>query len=113
MPRIFGREPAVWLALIATALKLMSAFWWDLSVDQQSVLNAVATATVGLIVAMIVHDGQVASVLGFAQALLALAIGFGLHLSPEIQATIMSFVGVVVAMFVRTQVIAPVPEDAV
>jgi hypothetical protein len=113
MPRIFGREPAVWLALIATSIRLIAAFWLHLSTDQQAVLNAVATAMVGLIVAMIVHDGQVAGILGFVQAVLALAIGFGLNFSPEAQAVIMSFVSTVVAMFVRTQVVAPVPADAI
>lgn len=109
--RILGREPAVLLALFATIVRLISAFWIDLTTDQQSVLNAVATALVGLIIAAVVKNGLVAAVLGFVQAVLALALGFGLEITAENQAVIMSFVSAIVAMFVRTQVTAPVPPE--
>lgn len=105
----FSRDPALWLTLVATAVRLASAFVFHLSGEQQAVLNAVATAVAALIVAVWVrHDGQVAAILGAAQALLALAIGFGLNVSAENQAVIMSFVGAVAAAFIRTQVVAPV-----
>lgn len=105
--KIFGREPALWLALIAAGVKLAAAFLVDLTGDQQAVLNAVAAAAVGLIVAAVVRDGVSAAILGFAQALLALAIGFGLDVTAENQAVIMAFVAAAVGMFERTQVIAP------
>jgi hypothetical protein len=104
-----GREPALYLTLVATAVRFLGAFVVDLSTGQQAVLNAAATAVFSLIVAWKVRDGQVAAVLGMAQALLALAIGFGLNIDAEHQAVIMSLVGAVVAAYVRTQVIAPVP----
>lgn len=105
--KILGREPALWAALAAAAIKLVAAFWIDLSVDQQSTLNAIVAAVIGLGVAIAVRDGIQAAVLGFAQAALALAIGFGLHMSADNQAVIMSFVAVAVGMFVRTQATAP------
>lgn len=113
MVKIWGREPALWLALVASAVKLASAYWLHLSVDQQSLVNALAAAVVGLVVAKIVHDGASAALLGVAQAGLALAVGLGLHMPADEQATIMTAVGVVVAMFVRTQVTAPVPAAPV
>lgn len=104
-----SREPALWLTLFATAVRLAGAFLFDISDGQQAVLNAAATAVASLIVAVWVRrDGQVAAILGVAQALLALAIGFGLDMSADAQAVIMSFVGAVVAAFVRSQVVAPV-----
>jgi hypothetical protein len=106
--KIFGREPAAWLALIAVAVKLSTAFGLDLTDGQQAVINAVAAALVGLLVAFSVHDGIGAAALGFVQAALALAVGFGLRWSPDQQAVAMSFVSVVVAMWTRTQVTAPV-----
>jgi hypothetical protein len=109
VPRIFGRDPALLLTLIATAVRFLGAFVVDLNTDQQAVLNAVATAAAALYVAWRVHDGQVAAILGFAQALLALAIGFGLRIDAEHQAVIMSLIGAAVAAYVRTQVTAPVP----
>ncbi|SEO83684.1 hypothetical protein [Actinacidiphila rubida] len=107
MPTIFRREPALWLALIAVAVKLVTAFGLNLTSDQQAVINAVAAALVGLIVAVTVHDGIGAAVLGFVQAAIALAVGFGLHWSPEQQAVVLSFASAVVAMWTRTQVTAP------
>jgi hypothetical protein len=109
--KIFGREVALWLALIAAAIKLISAFWIQLSDNQQSVINAAAAAIAGLIVAFLVRDGIQAAVLGFAQAALALGVGFGLNMPAEQQAVVMGFVAVAVGMFERTQVTAPVPAD--
>jgi hypothetical protein len=109
MPKIFGREPALWLALVAVGVKLLTAFGLDVSTDQQAVINAVAAAVVGLTVAVMVHDGVSSAVLGLLQAVVALAVGFGLHLSADQQAVIMSAAAAVVAMFVRTQVTAPKP----
>lgn len=107
-----SRDPALYLTLFATAVRLVAAFWLDFTDAQQAVLNAAATAIAGLIVAVWVRrDGQVAALLGVVQAILALAVGFGLDISAEGQAVIMSFVGAAVAMFVYTAVTAPV--DAV
>lgn len=105
-----SRDPALYLSLFATALKLVCAFWLNLSGDQQAVLNATAAAIVGVAVAIWVRrDGQVAAILGFAQALLALAVGFGLHLDAEQQAIVMAFVGTALSAFTRTQMIASTP----
>jgi hypothetical protein len=104
-----SRDPALYLTLVATAVRLVSAFVFNLTDGQQAVLNAAATAIAGLIVALWVRrDGQVAAILGVAQALLALAIGFGLNVSAEMQAVIMSTIGAFAAAFIRTQVVAPV-----
>jgi hypothetical protein len=104
-----SRDPALWLTLFATAVRLGAAFIFEISDEQQAVLNAAATAIASLVVALwVARDGQVAALLGVAQALLALAIGFGLDVSAEGQAVIMSFVGAVAAAFIRTQVVAPV-----
>lgn len=111
--KIFGREPAAILALVAVAIKLIAAFGIDLTIDQQAVLNAVAAAAVGLLVAVMAHDALAAPMYGFAQAALALAVGFGLHWSAEQQAVVLSFVQVAIAMFVRTQVVAKTPAVAV
>lgn len=105
-----SRDPALYLSLFATALKLACAFWLNFSDDQQAILNAAAAAIVGVAVAIWVRrDGQVAAILGAVQAILALAVGFGLHLAAEQQALIMAFVGTALAAFVRTQVVAKVP----
>lgn len=107
MPRTFTREPALWLALIAVLIKTLAAFGLNVSPDQQAVTNAAAAAIVGLIVAIVAHDGLSAAVLGAVQAVLALAVGFGLHWSADQQAVVMSLAATLVAMFIRTQITAP------
>jgi nicotinamide riboside transporter PnuC len=107
-----SREPALYLTLFATIVRLLAAFVFDLTDGQQAVLNAAATAVAGLIVAIWVRrDGQLAGVLGLVQASLALAVGFGAHLTAENQALLMSAVGALAAVFIRTQVTAPVTPD--
>jgi len=104
-----SRDPALYLFLVATAVKLFSAFILHVSTETQAAVNAVAVAVAAAIVAVVVrHDGQVAAILGVAQALIALAIGLGLKLSAENQALVMSFLGALAAAFVRTQAVAPV-----
>ncbi|SCF49491.1 hypothetical protein GA0070216_13510 [Micromonospora matsumotoense] len=72
-----------------------------------------AAAAVGVAVAFIARkDGQVAALLGFAQASLAAAVGFGLNMSAEDQAVLLGFVSVVLGMFERAQITAPVPAGA-
>lgn len=107
-----SREPALYLTLFATAVRLFAAFVIQLTDGQQAVLNAAATAMAGLVVALWVRrNGQVPAILGVVQAGLALAVGFGAHVSAENQALVMSAVGALFAVLVRSQVTAPVTID--
>jgi hypothetical protein len=72
MPKIFGREPALWLALVAVGVKCLAAFGLDVSTDQQAVINAGAAAIVGVVVAVMVHDG-VSSAVKVSRASVGLA----------------------------------------
>lgn len=107
--KIFGREPALLLGLVAVIVKVVAAFGVDVTADQQAWINAVAAAVVGLGLAIMAHDGVSAAILGLVQAVIALAVGFGLDWSADKQAIVMSFAAAAVAMFDRTQVTAPVP----
>lgn len=103
----FNRDPALTISLIATAARLAAAFIINTNSHQQALINAVIAAGAGLCIAIIVHDGQSAGILGLAQALIALSVGYGLHVDADQQAVIMSLVGTATAMFIRTQVVAP------
>jgi hypothetical protein len=111
--KIFGREPAALIALAAVVIKLLAAFGVHLSSDQQAVLNAVIAAAVGLTIAVMAHDALAAPLYGLAQAALALAVGFGLHWSADQQAIVLSGVQIAIAMFLRTQITAKTPANAV
>lgn len=108
-PLLLGREPAAWLSLVAIVVKLAALFGWDASLETQANVNAVAAAAMGILIASMVHDGLGAAIIGFAQAGLALALGYGLDWSSEKQVAAMAFVTIVVGMWDRTQVTAKVP----
>lgn len=108
--KIFGREPAVILAFIAVVLKLLAGFGVDVSAEQQTLINAVLAALVGVIAAVVLKTGALyAAILGFAQAGMALFVGFGLDWSAEKQALVMSVVAGALAIWERERVQAPVP----
>lgn len=102
---LFHREPAVILAFVSALVALGSNFVFHWTVDQQSLINAVVAALVGLITAWSVdRNGLAAAIMGFTGAVLSLGLGFGLAVDATGQAVIMSFAAAAVGMFVRTQV---------
>lgn len=106
--KIFGREPALILAFIAAAVQLVSSFVFPLTDGQQGAVNAIAIGVAGLVTAIAVKSDQLApAILGVVQAALALGLAFGWDLAPEQQSVVMAFAAAGVAMFVRTQVVAP------
>lgn len=108
--KIFGREPVYILAVVAIALKLLFAFGVDVGPDRQAWINAALAAAVGIASAIVLKTGAVgAAILQFAQAALALFVGFGLDLSSDQQALIMSGVATVLALVLHREVTAPVP----
>lgn len=110
--KLFGREPALILAVIASAIMMIATFVYPITSDQQGALNAVAMAAVGALTAWTVaEDGGLALVVGLAKAVMALAISFGLHWVPETQAVVMGFVTVIAQLFVRQNVVAPIRAD--
>lgn len=112
MGKIFGREPALILAVVASSIMMISTFVYPLSSEQQGAVNAVAMALVGIITAWAVaEDGGLAMIIGLAKAVLALAISFGLQLQPEVQSVVMGFVTVIAQLFVRQNVVAPIKAD--
>lgn len=106
--KILGREPALWLGLVAALVKLASAFWWHVTPNQQAVINTVAFAVVGVVIAFVTRDGIGAAVMNFIHAAVAAAVGFGLDWSADKQAVVFAFVAALVAAWTRTQVRAPV-----
>jgi low affinity Fe/Cu permease len=111
--KILGREPAAWLAFVAIVVKLVSAFIVTVGDDTQAYINAAAAAGMGLLIAVIVHDGVIAAVLGLVQASISLAVGLGLDWSADRQALVMTAVTILFTGYDRSVVTAPVPAGAV
>ena len=102
--KIFGREPVVWIGLIEAtiALAVVTGFTtW--SGEQVSLVMAAVIAVFALITAYATHDTMLGFVVGLSKAVLALMVGFGANLSPEVVAGIVAFVSVLTGFFARTQ----------
>jgi len=109
----FGREPVYFLGFIAALLEALSAFGVDLTAQTQTLINAVAAAAVGLISAVVLKNGALAAaIVQFAQAVMALAVGFGLDWSADDQSKVMAAIGALVTLWLREKVTAPVPAVA-
>lgn len=109
--KILGREPVYILAFVAVALKLSSAYGLDVSAEQQAVIMAVLSGIVALAEAIVLRTGAAAAaIVNLAQGVLALFLGFGLNMSAEQQALWMLVVEGAVALMLRREVTAPVPE---
>jgi hypothetical protein len=109
MLKIFGREPALWAGLINVAVYVLGATVVKLTTNQEAIVIAIAAAVLGVLVALSTHDGVSAAILGFIKAVIALGLGFGLKLSADHTALILSALATFSAMFVRTQATAKVP----
>ena len=111
--RIFGREPVYILAFIAITLKLSSAYGLNVSDEAQGAIMAVLSLAVAAATAVVLRTGAVAAaVVNLAQGVLALFLAFGLNMSAETQSLWMLAVEGAVALLIRREVTAPVPETA-
>lgn len=110
MGKIYGREPAVWMALVAAVWGVLSAFGIGFSDQTQSVVTAAIAAALGLAVAVQVGDGLLAALNGLVVAAVSLVSHFALHWSAEEQAAKVGALTLLIAWFVtRPAVTAPVP----
>lgn len=108
--KIFGREPAVVLALFSAVLQVLAVFGLDLSPELQGAVTAVIAAVMGVWTAFqVAQDKILPALLGFAQAGFSLLMAFGLDVSTSTQLAASTLITAAVAAFVRTQVTAPVP----
>jgi drug/metabolite transporter (DMT)-like permease len=99
MKKIFGREPAAWLNLIATALALLGAYVIHLNTDQQGALNGIAAALVAIMVGVSTHNSWAPLVLGLLKAVILAALAWHFNVSPDAQALIFAAASAVLAMF--------------
>ena len=109
LKNLLGREPALWVAAFTAALGALTAFGINVDADTQAYIVAAASAVLGLIVAISVHDGVAAAVLGLAQAMVSLVAGLGYDLSADDQYKLMALVIAGVAWWTRKVSTAPVP----
>jgi hypothetical protein len=108
MQKIWGREPAVFFALLASVV-LAAIQLVGVTEPVSGALNAFVVAGAGLATAAMVDAERVLPALtGLAQAVFALFLAYGSPLPESTQTGILALIAAVGAFFVRQQVIAPV-----
>lgn len=111
--KIFGREPAVVLAFLSALIQILDTFFVHWTTDQTAAVNAAVAVVLGVVTAALTARDQLLPLLtGLAQALITLALAFGLDWSQGQVAVVMASVAAFVALFgVRPQVTAVVAHD--
>lgn len=110
--KIFGRDPSVWLTIVAVLVQFLVAWGVNLTEQQQSWINAAATAAMGLLLALTVsHDQIVAAAGGLLGAVLQLGVSFGLDVSQHQIAVAGALLTAVLAAWLHGKVTAPVARD--
>lgn len=99
-------EPALYAALVTTAIQFVAAFFLSWPDSTVAAVNAAVIAAAGVWVAFTTRSldngGSIkAALLGFVQAAVSAGMAFGWQVSPEQNAVIMSLVGAAVAVFIR------------
>lgn len=99
-------EPAIVAALVASGVQLAASFWLPWDDAHVGVVNAVVIALAGIWQALTTksmdNGGSIkAALMGGVQAGISLAITFGWHVTNAQTASIMLFVGLLVAAFIR------------
>lgn len=102
--RINTPEPAALVGVIEAALAFVVAgHWLHLDSNQVGLVMAGITAVGGFVVAWRTHQTTLGVVVGLANAVFALGIGFGLHLAPELTAAAIGLISVLFNYFNRSQ----------
>lgn len=109
--KIFGREPAVVIALVATILQVVAALGLPVSTALQGAIIAILTTLAGAVTAWKVSsDKALPFLLGLAQAGFALLLALHFDVKPDVQSAVALAVTAAFTMFIRTQVSAPVSK---
>ena len=110
--KIWGREPAQWLAALAIAVELAAGWGLPLSEPQQAAINAAATAVMGLALAWTVSRDKVAAAAGgVVFALGQLAVSLGVDVSQERIAMTGAAITAGLAFWLHGRVTAPVDAN--
>jgi len=109
--KIFGREQALWLALVAGVVGVFTGFGIDVPAHVQGVVTAVIVFVFGVVNAVKLHDGLNALVSHIALALFSLLAAFGLNWSDEKQAVIVGSLALVTGFITRQVSVNPIPAS--
>lgn len=113
---IFGREPALWINVIAAVLSMLVTFQMSWLSDSQATLTVAAlTAAAGLITAIKTRPWSVSLFTGFISSVAVLAAGYGLDFTQQQVGAVQLIAATILTLLARGQISpapAPLPEVA-
>lgn len=112
MRKVFGREPAVIVALIEGLILAASTFLTSWTAETVGVVQLVATLLLAVYIKWGTVEEVTSVILQLGKAVLVLLVTFGVNLSADRQAVLLGLLAAAVAAFTRTQVSAIVPPPA-
>jgi hypothetical protein len=102
--KIFGKEPAVFLNVLASGVALLVALGvLDWTNEQTGLLMIAVAAVVAVGTAYLTHDVTLGVLIGAAEAIFAAFMAFGVELRPDLTAGIIGVVTTLFDLFQRTQ----------
>ena len=107
--KIFGREQAMWLGLVAGVVGVLTGFGIQVPEHAQGIVTAVIVFAFGVYNAVKLHDGLNALVSHVALALFSLLAAFGLNWSDHKQALVLDDLALVTGFITRQVSTNPVP----
>lgn len=109
---IFGRQPVLVSTFLAMTIQVLSSLVLHWTDNQQAVLNACVSVVLGAVAAAAVAlDKALPLLVGCVQAVIAVGVGFGMHITDTQVSSITAAVAAGVALWTYDRVVAPV--DAV
>jgi hypothetical protein len=109
--KIFGREQAMWLGLVAGVVGVLTGFGIQVPEHAQGIVTAVIVFAFGVYNAVKLHDGLNALVSHVALALFSLLAAFGLNWSDHKQALVLGGLALVTGFITRQVSTNPVPAN--
>lgn len=109
--KIFGRELAVWLAVIAAVFQVVTSFGLDRDGHFQGIATAIVVFVFGVYTAIRSGDGIIAMATGVVTALFSLFAAFNLEWSAERQGYIIGAITLLLSFWVRGKIVASVPAS--
>lgn len=102
--KVFGREPAVYIAVVEAVLAFLVTFGFSgLTAEESTNILAVAIAIGGVLAAMTTRNTLLAALSGVARAVLVLSVSYGLNLSQEQVGLTVVIVSTISGIWLRTQ----------
>lgn len=100
--KILGREPAFFVSVVESALALILTFGlFNLDQETVGVIVAAVAAALGLVTAYATRTTLYSALVGFAKAVLILAVTFGAPLTDNQTAAAMALISLVAGAYLR------------